>query len=480
MRYRNAMQRDPNLAKAFDNLAGLFAPPSGSDFLASAKMQSERADAARRAAIFSNPDPAAAAELAARMGIANYGQTRSGFDKSDATVRFNNAADNARMLQTNEADNRARVAVKALDPIAENQVRPEFGSIANMYRIPELAQSARGNISAKPGEIITTPENEVFRGAPQALSVDQAKAAALERMRAAGQLSDQQVVDVILDKTVQARGADGRDRFVAPGAAVREGMSPVPPAPTGGARKDGMALLTDGRRVPITRAPDGLQWQMQDGTPVPPGAEVFEMSKPTATELGIGTGSNQTMANAIDANIAGFEHTLGAFESVLTKNPGVIGAPGNIRAIAQDLVSTVSELSAAFGNTAPNAKVSLDQVKSLAERIAPARDPNIQLARSLALTLAYQDAKLADQGGEVNRQDFERSYEKITGGMLRNNQSALEAIAGMRVMIEAKRKQAQELRRRGSSADGAPAAPAAPAREERWERGPDGKLRPAQ
>jgi hypothetical protein len=483
MRRTNALQRDPNLAKAFDNIASMFAPPSGSDYLASAKMQSERADAARRAAIFSNPDAAAAAELAARMGYVDYGKTRSGFDKSDATVRFNNAADNTRQLDQTRLQQEGELARLYATPRTVGQGQTMF--------VPEQTQRATGfaptmmGIQERdPGKAYALPDGTTAMGPAAALSVDQAKAAALERARAAGQVTDQQVVDVILDKTVQARGPDGRDRFVAPGAAVREGMSPVPPASAGGARKDGMAVLPDGRRAPVTRAPDGLQWQMQDGTPVPPEAQVFDMAKPTGTneQLGI-TSSNVTAANKLQAAVDAADLTVKNMRQILAANPNVAGIPGRVKGVLQSLSSSAEQTFKAFAAENPNAPISLSEANALLQRAAGGYDPNIVRLQSGIMDLAYARAQIANPSGEVSRQAFERALESF-GQTFLSSQKDLETglSAFEQDSLNAARAQIQSLRRGNGGQPGvpAPAAPAAPAREERWERGPDGKLRPAQ
>jgi len=426
MRYRNAMQRDPNLAKAFDNLAGLFAPPSGSDFLASAKMQSERADAARRDWLFNNSADPTASARSSLLGIQNYGQTPSGFNKSDATVRFTNAADNTRMLQTNEADNRARVAVKALDPIAENQFRLGFPSVANMYAMPELAQSARGNISAKPGEIITTPENEVFRGAPQALSVDQAKAAALERARAAGQVTDQQIVDLLTPNTIETTDpTTGKRVITTPGRAAREERSPAQ-------NRTVARTLTDSQGRPINVFTDGTAADLA-GNPVDPNTAVFAPAQPQGSneQVGKGTTQNRSRAQAIRGTVANADRLMADIDQTIRANPASAGVAANIVSFGQDVGQVFKEFGERFGN--PNTPVSFGDLQALAARVSPGDyNPVYRRVRAQLLELAYTNARLNNPSGEVSRYSLEREIEALGLGSVGNDQAVLAVLDASR------------------------------------------------
>lgn len=174
MRYRNAMQRDPNLAKAFDNLAGLFAPPSGADFLASAKMQSERADASRRDWLFNNSSDPTASARSSLQGYQNYSQTPSGFGQADAT-------------------NRRGQDVKAATDIRQTQLQQE-GELARLYAtprmvgkdqtmfVPQQTQAATGfsptmtGIQERdPGKAYVLPDGTTAMGPAPVLSLDQRK-----------------------------------------------------------------------------------------------------------------------------------------------------------------------------------------------------------------------------------------------------------------------------------------------------------------
>jgi len=459
----NSYYRDPALASAFSNIAQMFAPPSGSDaagFAAAAlnrQKQQQLADFYRQAT-----DPNASRDVVDRFGVAagvfnptqsyfkigtDSADTRRGQDITATTSRENNIRDNARSM-----------AQSRYGALSEGQILPAMpGSVAAMYGLPEQPDVVSGSMKLSQGQDAVLPDGQRVEGPRKPLNESEMKATIL------GGLPLQQQQDAVIGEKapVVAMGADGKPVYVAPGTAARMQMpAAAAPSSTPVKRETGTAFIGT-QQVPVTRAPDGLRWELPDGSPVPEGAKVTNMATPQGSLDQIGaTTANNTTANNLAASIVGTEDLLGQYEGILKKNPGIIGLPGLVRGTAQDAVSTLAELGAAFGNMAPDAKITLDQVSNLAQKVAPSRDPNIQFARSLAMSLAYQDAQLQNPSGEVSRQAFERSYEKLTGGMLRNNQSALESVQAMRMLLDAKRKQVGALRSPGSVQSGAPAAPA--------------------
>lgn len=182
------------------------------------------------------------------------------------------------------------------------------------------------------------------------------------------------------------------------------------------------------------------------------------------------------------ANLDALDADLAAYEQLLRNNPGVAGLPGDIRGTAQNAISSVQELSAAFGDIAPNAAMSLEQVQGALSTIAPNRDPNIQKAKQMQANLAYRVAQMNNPSGEVSRQAFERSYEAISGGFFANNQSALEGVLALKDQSARNRIQVNGLRNPQAPTDPmGPPAPATPAAAETWERDPaTGALRKVQ
>lgn len=438
---------DPAFAQAASNLSALFAPPSGADAAGWATADARRAEAQRLAELFDYAKGSTVDQARFdRMGVAagNYAPMQSYYAvNTDASTRMRGQDIDAQTSRLNNANTvRGGVIGQLYGALNPGQIRPDVpADIAGAVGLPAVPSAA---------------------GAPKPLTDAELKASILAGLpqgeQRAAALGNTPVENVV--------GPDGKPVIAWQADSI--GQQPYVNAGAQAKPTNAVALLPDGRtQVPAVQDPTTGRWMhAQTGQPLPPDIRVFDLPKATgsASDIGMGaTTANQTSGNSLDATIVATENLLNQYETVLRNNPGVIGLPGAVRGMAQDAISTVSELSAAFGDTAPDARVTLDQVKNLAERISPTRDPNIQVARSLAMSLAYQDAQLQNPSGEVSRQAFERSYEKLTGGMLRNNQSALESVQGMRMLIDAKRQQVDALRQPGSVPPAPPAPPGPPA-----------------
>jgi hypothetical protein len=400
-----------------------------------------------------------------------------------------------------DTTNRRGQDISAKTEIEKTQLQ-QAGELARLYATPRMVgkdqtllvpnqtQAATGfgptmmGIQERdPGKAYVMPDGTTAMGPAAALSVDQAKAAALERARAAGQVTDQQVVDVILDKTVQATDpATGKSVFAAPGRAVREGMSPVPSA------TQAPKTFVDANGVPVLQDQSG-QFRYTDGRALPPDAKLF--NTPTVTgsreQTGMGTTANQTEGNRVAANIATTRSLLDLYENTIKQNPGAIGIVGAIRGTAQNLIASGSDFARAFGNNAPQVQAAQEQLRSELQRLTGVNmfDPSIPEAEFIQHTLAYALARSEGGGsGDISNRDFQNSLDRVRGGgMLANSNSALAAIGAARKTLDAQGVRVDTLRNPGAPGAPAPAAtaaPAAPAREERWERGPDGNLRRAQ
>jgi hypothetical protein len=204
-------------------------------------------------------------------------------------------------------------------------------------------------------------------------------------------------------------------------------------------------------------------WQnSQTGEPIPPGIEVFDMSK---QEGGPGdfsaTTANNTEANRLAATIAGVENAVTNYENLLKDNPGIAGTPGSVIGVLQNAVQTLSEIGQAFGDKMPDDAVTIDEIRGTLEQFAPNYDPNIQRARTNLAELAYGWAQLQNPTGEVSRQAYERSVEALRGGLFSNNASALAGMSGLRDAIANARIRVDRLRNPQADAP-APAAPAPP------------------
>lgn len=200
---------DPALGQAFNNIAQMFAPPSGSDLAGYASVKAKKEEAERLALAFGyRNDPDYNREMADRIGVLSglytpnqsyYGvdqgnaTQRYGYDRTYQASRENNTADNARALQTNAADNARAVQTNDTDnarafaqtrygAISKDAVLPELpSSVADMYGLP-ASGVVSGNIAAAPGERIVTPDGRTIEGAAKPLSESEVKGTILQSL----------------------------------------------------------------------------------------------------------------------------------------------------------------------------------------------------------------------------------------------------------------------------------------------------------
>lgn len=217
---RTNQYADPNLARAFENLSSLFMPPSGSDLQGYAAANATKQKAEALAQLIANPNDPDADRKATFLGSYNPTQSWRALEMSDATQRYgvdrtyqasteNNAADNARALQTSAMDNQ-RSAITSL-----------YGSLAP----GEIAPAVPGEIMGAIG----MPAIEQRTGAPKPLSETEFKAQQQQRLLDEGKISDDLLIDVITGQQtpVKAVGPNGQPVYMSPGAAVRQGAQPA-------------------------------------------------------------------------------------------------------------------------------------------------------------------------------------------------------------------------------------------------------------
>lgn len=427
----NRNYNDPALGAAFGNLASLFAPPGGADLAGYATANAKNEEAQRLAELFAAG--LTPSEKAALTGVAAYGSTPQGFtyktDQDNATQRYGYDTSAATSRANNEADNAAALAQLYATPVLVNEGQTAF--------LPQQTQEATGlpgmftgAVSTQPGERVTLPGGQVVEGAPKPMTEDELRAQLLSGMPAA-----QQNAWAFGNTPLESVIMDGQPTYTTRPEAI--GQQPVPSASGGTPRN---YVTPDGQRGTTL---NGIV-DAATGLPLPAGTQTFNTAlQGGQTETGLApTTANQTEANKVEATLNAMDADIDAMASLLQNNPGIAGAPGAIRGVAQNFVTSVGEVIAAYSAQAPDAMMTLEQAQGLVQQAAPGpRDPAIAQFNVQLANMAYRLAQMNNPSGEVSRQAYERAMESLTGGMFANNASTLEALGAMKQQVARNREQ---------------------------------------
>jgi hypothetical protein len=337
---------DPAIGQAFSNLAGMFAPPSGSDAAGYAEAKSRTAQANRLAEMFSYAhDPNYNHEMADRLGVGagvyNPNQSYYSVDQTNATSRQNNTADNARAVITNNADNARAldqtrltntkdITTSMLAPVTADATRFVPPTIASMFSVPE---TQTGVVKVNQGDTATLPGGQVVTGPAKPLDRSQAEAQILQHLSPI----DQRNVATQGVPVESAMGPDGKTpQYVSRNDAIDNHMQPYNPN-ADKSLVEGTANI-GGKTVQVFRKPTDTNYATADGTPLPADVQVFEKAKPTGTNEQLGMkGSEFTAKNGMfynrasmadagmrDIQKAGYEPSAKDFELMLGKAGDVL------------------------------------------------------------------------------------------------------------------------------------------------------------
>ena len=230
----NPYATDPNLAKAFDNIASLFAPPGGTDAAGYAAAGLNNAKRQQLEWLFNNAADPMAATKSALTGVAAYGNTAEGFNKTDATNRRGQDITAATARENNIRSNATDFAKTRYGAIGEGQILPELPqSVAGMYGLP-AAPAQTGVVKLGQNQTATLPDGTTMTGINRPQTMDEWQAQNAERMRQSGALPDTSITDLIMGKQTPAftLGPDGKTPVYANmGEAIRKQL-PAVAAPT--------------------------------------------------------------------------------------------------------------------------------------------------------------------------------------------------------------------------------------------------------
>lgn len=479
---KNGYYADPALATAFDNLAGVFATPSGSDVYGYAKGNAEREKAARLSELFANPnDPNFDRK---NIAAGNYTPVQSFFaqGQNDSTTRRGQdvtATSATNVANINNAGARDRELLK---PVILSDGQNAFLP-AQTAAATGLPGMFRGNVTAKPGETVTLPDNSTISGTPVPLTDSQVKGAILQDL------------------------PQPEKRAVAlQGVGVSPIVSAVTGKPTNVLTPDAVGQTpysADNRQTQVanyktadgkvgTAALDketGVWTDTQTKQPLPQGIQTYSANlagDKDQTGLGAST-KNNIDSMLVDLSLT--ESTAKSLRNIVTKNPAVQGIAGNIRGTVQDVLQAGGEVGQLFNVNMAKMKADIAAGRidpEVAKKFANF-DPNIPATAMLETLLTAQVAKLLDPNGRISNDRYAQVAKAIgAGGWTSNTAKTVATLDQIDKMIGERRAILAPVRP-AAAAIGQPVpgatptpAPSTPAAPEVWERGPDGQLRRAQ
>lgn len=481
---------NPAIGQAFENLAGMFAPPSGQDAAAWAAANAKNAEAKRLADFYgaatSLPtdayDRQAAAlgifsptqgfgarnmadattqrgqDVAARTSIANNvlsNQTqRYGIDVGSSDARYGvdsratvdmRGQDLTAAMNTaiNDADNAAALDRLYASPVAVNQGQRVY--------LPGKTAAATGLSPVLEGTAAPLNESETIATVLQgmrpedqqrlieqkyAMSGDQVKGDILRTLAGSGNLSQDQInraagiADPDVEKVV---GDDGKPVFatrtdaIGKQAFVNEGAQAAPQLRN--------YQTSDGRNGNAVYDNGRGTWvDTTTKVPLPEGSTLYtgELSGGGA-ETGFGPQKpNLVAATNLEASLDSAQQLSGNLRGILAQNANVAGIPGRVKGIAQSLASSANQVLGAYGSELPISADTLEQIKAAAARATPPGSPNydanIVRLQSGLYDLAYMRAQINNPTGEVSRQAFDRAMESLGQSVLSSQEDLSTAL----------------------------------------------------
>lgn len=461
----NGYYNNPAFAQAASNLASLFEPPSGTDAAGWATADAKRQEAQRLADFFSSA-PTLDVDTYDRQGAAlgvfaptqGFGARnmddatkRYGIDVGASTSLSNNAADNARAIETN----RLSELGKLFGTVAEDAIRPAVpADIASQFGAPGALPEVQGRV----GPLSAEEQRAQFM---QLLNPDEQRAVAF------GNTPTANVVTPEGPRIASSLDSLGQEPY------FNRGSEPKPD-------------------VVNYRAPDGRVGtavydselglvDTQNRQPLPQGTQTFKsQAQGTADDVLGQSTQNRIDAQLIDAAVA--KDVAVKLRDMVATAPASQGVVGWLRGTAQNVIAAGGEVGKYFGGN-------VDAIqKRIAEGLedqdlAGAFDTNIPAIELMANVLAFQYAKL--QGADRLSNEMIRATRSALGldGMTANQQSSVARLDQAIKLIESQEAILRRTRGGGTQAVDAAAPPAPPPAAidnggavERWQRGPDGKL----
>lgn len=415
----------PQLGAAFENIAGMFAPPDSGDLVNYAQAAGLRQkqgiiDQLKSDPRYSGADAGVLADL--------FDPTNSwaAQDQNTATTRRGQDITAATSITNNKADNQRSFVTDMFGPVSQDALRPAVpASVSGLFGVGEALPQVDGNRSP--------------------LSATQVEGQQLLRLIGEGDITDKmQVNDYLGSNTpVKVVGADGKPTFASPGAAL--GQTAYVDAGSEAKGELYNYVTADGGEG--TALFDGKTLVDQStGAPLPQGVKIYKASaQGTTDQIGMGTNSNRTDAQRLRASVANANTLVNELEKVVVENPAATGLAGDAMSFLQDSGQVLTELTATFGD----GPLSAEQMAAVTGEIDKATggkyNPAYRQARAMILELAYANASMNNPSGEVSMQALAREVDALGQGMMGNDQGLLGVLDVARSRMRRKLGQADVL-----------------------------------
>lgn len=425
MAIRPNRYNDPSLGAAFENIASLFAPMSGSDLAGYATADLTRQKAAMEAQknqaladYFGNPAASADARdhALAGLGIINPTQGFGARDMGHAATLRGQDIDSGDRRYT--SDNTLRGTMYTSDNALRGSVLGNIGKPVG-----------QGEVAAIPDEVLAWAgldgASYNVAGAAKPLTEAEVKGGLLSDM--AGEDPDwaRWVMGGSKDP-LAVQGPDG-PVMAAPDRADGMGVYEKP-----GAAKLTNVQLPDGSQTVAVETPDGLV-DPQSGAPMPPGTTMYSTSAQGSADEVLSMGS--AVRNRVDTQgmaAASALDTIGVLEEMITTSPSAQGLVGTIRGTAQNMMQTGNELGRFMGGTTAEVADAVSQGLVDAGIASEMFDPNISAIDMLMNSLAWQVAK-GFSGDRVSNEQLRVARQMVgSSGMFNNQANSLTRLGQLR------------------------------------------------
>lgn len=426
----NRYFNDPGIARAAASLSSLFSPAmgaeSGAEAAAFATADARRAEMNNLGRLFDyTSDPNFDQTRFDRMGLATGrwtpNQSFYSVDQSNLTSRANNAADNARMLQTNMLDNQRQAITSLYDTVAPGEIRPA---------VPENLMGVLG-----------LPGIDQVTGAPKPLTESEVNAQRIlslpPELQDAIAFGNTPVENIVTPEgpRVQTRlGSIGQEPVINKGAEASAKLLNYQ-TPDG---RSGSALFDPGSQTLV----DATTRQ-----PLPQGTRTYTgQLSGSQDETGLGlTGATQSR---VQQQLLSTDQTLDTartLRDLVSSSPSSQGLVGALRGTAQDIIQTGGDLGQFFGGSIEEVNQAVRSGLLDVGVAAQNFDPNIPAIQMMTNLLAWQYAK-ALSGDRVSNEQLNQARVAIGGeGIFANRANTLTRLDQLIQSMERQRANLQPM-----------------------------------